>query len=113
MIPPAPAPWTHTVTRTDIVRYQGASGDFQPIHQFQHHLLMPLIGRVGRGKGLSHAYQSQHSSVLMIEIGQFHHHVGRFGRRGLELAQLTLQLGCPLVDRDVTLLRRLREQGQR
>ncbi len=32
MIPPAPAPWTHTVTRTDIVRYQGASGDFQPIH---------------------------------------------------------------------------------
>lgn len=28
----APAPWTHTVTRTDIVQYQGASGDFQPIH---------------------------------------------------------------------------------
>ena len=32
MIPDAPAPWTHTVTRTDIVQYQGASGDFQPIH---------------------------------------------------------------------------------
>jgi acyl dehydratase len=32
MIPPVPASWTHIVTRTDIVRYQGASGDFQPIH---------------------------------------------------------------------------------
>jgi len=32
VIPPAPPAWTHTVTRTDIVRYQGASGDFQPIH---------------------------------------------------------------------------------
>jgi acyl dehydratase len=32
MIPPAPSPWSHVVSRTDIVRYQGASGDFQPIH---------------------------------------------------------------------------------
>lgn len=31
-VPPAPA-WTFgPVTRTDIVRYQGASGDFNPIH---------------------------------------------------------------------------------
>ena len=31
-LPPAPA-WTFgPVTRTDIVRYQGASGDFNPIH---------------------------------------------------------------------------------
>jgi acyl dehydratase len=31
-VPPAPA-WSYgPVTRTDIVRYQGASGDFNPIH---------------------------------------------------------------------------------
>ena len=32
-VPPQPAPLVFgPITRTDIVRYQGASGDFQPIH---------------------------------------------------------------------------------
>ncbi|MEV0810447.1 MaoC/PaaZ C-terminal domain-containing protein [Micromonospora sp. NPDC050200] len=32
-VPAAPAPWTvGPVTRTDFVRYQGASGDMNPIH---------------------------------------------------------------------------------
>lgn len=32
-VPPAPEPWVvGPVTRTDFVRYQGASGDMNPIH---------------------------------------------------------------------------------
>ena len=39
MTPPVPAPWSHKVTRTDIVRYQGASGDFQPNHHDEPYAL--------------------------------------------------------------------------
>ena len=75
------------------------TGCIQTVDELQQDVVVTRVGGMRGDKSAAHANQTKQTTVLMIQVDQLGHHVGRFTRRVLELPQFALKTSRLLTDR--------------
>ena len=74
------------------------AGSIQAIDEFQQHVMMPLVGGMRGDKTLGDTDQTEQPAMLVIQIDQLDHHLGRLTGGVLELAEFGFEARRLLTD---------------
>ena len=74
------------------------AGSIQAINEFQQHVMMPLVGGMRGDKTLGDTDQAEQPAMLVIQVDQLDHHLGRLTGGVLELAEFGFEARRLLAD---------------